>query len=265
MSDRPVALITGASSGIGEALAATLAAEGYDLVLVARRRERLEALEKKLTDVGAASEIIAVDLSERAGIQLVADRAAAGDIDVLVSNAGVSAYGPFEEIAPEDLDRAWTLNADAAPFLARAALPGMLERGRGGIITVSSALAFSAGAPPRVGGGRAMPKRALYVSAKAGLVAFARVLATELDGTGVHSMVLCPGLVSSEWNDGASRVPVAMSPEDVATAAWSGFTSGEVVCLPGLEDLGPLDRLTQAELEIASGNITPQLASRYQG
>lgn len=265
MSDRPVALITGASSGIGEALAATLAADGYDLVLVARRRERLEVLAKELADVGAASEIISVDLSERAGIQLVADRAAAGDIDVLVSNAGVSAYGPFEEITPEDLDRAWTLNADATPFLARAALPGMLERGRGGIIAVSSTLAFSAGAPPRTGGGRAMPKRALYVSAKAGLVAFARVLATELDGTGVHATVVCPGLVSSEWNDGASRVPVAMSPEDVATATWSSFTRGEVVCLPGLEDLGPLDRLAQAELEIASGNITPVLASRYQG
>ena len=173
MTDRPLALITGASSGIGAAMAATLAANGYDLVLVARRRERLEALEKELAEAGAASEVIAVDLSERSGIKLVADRAAAGDIDVLVSNAGVSAYGPFAEIAPEDLDRAWTLNADATPFLARAALPGMLERGRGGIITVASALAFSAGAPPaRPDGRRSMPKRALYVSAKAGIVAF---------------------------------------------------------------------------------------------
>ncbi|MFC8797830.1 SDR family NAD(P)-dependent oxidoreductase [Promicromonospora sp. NPDC057138] len=265
MTDRPVALITGASSGIGAAMAATLAADGYDLVLVARRRERLEVLAKEVADAGASSEIVSVDISDRAGIELVADRAAAGDIDVLVSNAGVSAYGPFAEIAPADLDRAWTLNADATPFLARAALPGMLERGRGGIIAVSSTLAFSAGVPAQAGGGRSLPKRALYVSAKAGLVAFARALAVELEGTGVHITVVCPGLVSSEWNDGASRVAAAMTPEDVARATWSSFTGGEVVCLPGLEDLDPLDRLAQAELGIVSGNITPVLAARYRG
>jgi short-subunit dehydrogenase len=265
MTDRPTALITGASSGIGAALAVTLAGAGHDLVLVARRRDRLELLEKELAGLGAASEVLPVDLSERAGIQLVADRAAAGDIDVLVSNAGVSAYGPFAEIAPEDLDRAWTLNADTTPFLARAALPGMLERGRGGIITVASALAFSAGIPAApVGRGRSMPKRALYVGAKAGIVAFTRVLSAELDGSGVHAMVVCPGLVSSEWNSGASQVPNAMTPEDVARATWSGFSRGEVVCLPGLEDLEPLDRLTSAELAIASGNITPVPASRYR-
>lgn len=265
MTDRPIALITGASSGIGAAMAGTLAANGYDLVLAARRRERLEDLEKELADAGAASEVIAVDLSERAGIELVADRAAAGDIDVLVSNAGVSAYGPFAEIAPEDLDRALTLNADATPFLARAALPAMLERGRGGIITVASALAFSAGAPAAQADGRpSMPKRALYVGAKAGLVAFTRVLASELDGTGVRATVVCPGLVSSEWNSGASQVPQAMTPQDVARATWSGFSRGEVICLPGLEDVGAIDRLASAELAIMSGSITPMPATRYR-
>lgn len=265
MTDRPIALITGASSGIGAAMALTLARAGYDLVLAARRRDRLQEFAVALSDAGAASEVVPVDLSERAGIQHVADRAASGDIDVLVSNAGVSAYGPFAEIAPEDLDSAWTLNADATMFLARAALPGMLDRGRGGIITVASMLAYSAGAPAAAHGkGPSLPKRAIYVGAKAGIVAFTRVLASELDGTGVRATVVCPGLVSSEWNAGASRVPNAMTPEDVAHAAWTGFSRGEVVCLPGLEELDALDRLASAELAIMSGAITPTLAGRYR-
>ncbi|WP_396268425.1 SDR family NAD(P)-dependent oxidoreductase [Glutamicibacter sp. M10] len=148
---RPIAFITGASSGIGAAMATVLAEAGHDLVLVARRADRLAALAERLSDAGASSETLTVDLSEKAGLKRAVERAAAGDIDVLVSNAGVSAYGPFAEIDPGELDRAWTLNADVTPVLARAALPGMLGRGRGGIISVASNLAFSAGADqPRV-------------------------------------------------------------------------------------------------------------------
>ncbi len=139
--NRPRALITGASSGIGAALATLLASKGYDLVLVARREDRLAALAEQIAPSGAQTEVIGADLSERSGLRLVTERAAAGDIDLVVSNAGVSAYGPFAEIDPLELERAWTLNADATPALTRAALPGMLERGRGGVIAVASNLA----------------------------------------------------------------------------------------------------------------------------
>lgn len=263
--NRPIALITGASSGIGAAFAAELSKDGYDLVLAARRHDRLTALAAELTEFGAHSEILPVDLSERSGLQLVIDRTKKGDIDLLVSNAGVSAYGPFAELDPSELDRAWTLNADATPALARAVLPSMLERGRGGIIAVASNLAFSAGVhttPDAVG--PTLPKRALYVGAKAGMVAFTRALAAELAGTGVNATVVCPGLVSSEWNGGASRLPNAMTPDDVARAARVSFSAGEAMCFPGLESIGLLDELEMTEAQIMRGNLGSDLASRYR-
>lgn len=262
---RPLALVTGASSGIGTSVAVTLAHSGYDLVLVARREDRLAALADHLSALGARSEVLGADLSDRAGLRSVVARAGTGDLDVLVSNAGVSAYGPFSDLDPDELEQAWTLNADAAPVLARAALPEMISRGRGGIITVASNLAFSAGVPSAVAdAGRSLPQRVLYVAAKAALVAFTRTLAGELAGTGVQATVVCPGLVSSEWNGGASQGPYAMSPDDVAQATWAAFSRGEVVCLPGLDEIDLLDRLAETERQIMSGNIGSQLASRYR-
>ena len=263
--NRPIALVTGASSGIGAALATDLAKEGYDLVLVARRQDRLAALADELAAFGAKTETLAADLSDRSGLQRAVDRAAAGDLDLLVSNAGISAYGPFAEIDESDLEHAWTLNADATPILIRAALPAMLNRGHGGVITVASSLAFSAGvsAAPATAG-RALPKRALYVGAKAGTIAFTRALATELVDTGVSATVVCPGLVSSEWNGGASQVPNAMTPQDVARAAWASFSRGEVMCFPGLESVELLDQLAETERLIMGGNLGSDLASRYR-
>jgi short-subunit dehydrogenase len=263
---RPLALVTGASSGIGTACALELSAAGYDLVLVARRRDRLEALQQELTGQGAGAEVVVADLSDRAGLAVVVERGLAGDVDVLVSNAGVSAYGPFAQLPFDDLERASTLNMDATPLLVRAVLPGMLERDRGGVITVASNLAFSAGLPsgPTAGQGRGLPQRALYAGAKAGLLAFTRTLAGELAGTGVSATVVCPGLVSSEWNQGASQVPGAMTPEDVARAAWSSFISGEVVCLPGHDDPGVIAELAAVERTILTGNLGSELAPRYR-
>lgn len=263
--DRPIALITGASSGIGAAAAAVFAQQGYDLVLVARREERLAALAAELAGFDASTEVLAVDLSARSGLERAVERAGAGDIDVVVSNAGISAYGPFADLAPDALERAWTLNADATPVLARAALPAMLERRRGGIITVASNLGFSAGVPAApADSGQALPQRTLYVAAKAGMIAFTRALAAELSGTGVHATVVCPGLVSSEWNGGASNVPQAMTPEDVAHALWLAFSREEIICLPGLESEDLVDELAEVERRIMDGNIGAELATRYR-
>jgi short-subunit dehydrogenase len=263
---RPLALITGASSGIGAALAAVLAGAGYDLVLTARRASRLDDLAAGAAGAGASSEVLPADLSSPDGLQLVADRAAAGDIDLLISNAGVSAYGSFADLPLDELARAWRLNAEAAPLLTRLVLPGMLQRRTGGIITVASGLALSAGIrTPASGIGHApsLPQRALYVGAKAGLVGFTRTLAAELQDTGVRAMVVCPGMVSSEWNGGAFRIPAAMTPEDVARATWAGYLQKETICFPGLEDTSALDRFTQAEQALLAGNHGPQLAARY--
>lgn len=259
---RPKALVTGASSGIGAALAIVLADAGYDLVLIARRRDRLEEVAARADARGATSEVVVLDLADGSDLGLAVERAAAGDLDLVVSNAGVSAYGPFAELAMEELERSWTLNADLTPRLVRAALPAMTERRSGGFILVASALAFSGGISTTPSG-FPLPQRALYVAAKAGMLGFGRVLGTELAGTGVGVTVVCPGMVSSEWNGGKSRVPGAMTPEDVARAAWRGFEMNERVCLPGVDDLGLIDQLLDAERAIFLGNTRGALAERY--
>ncbi|MEX3100888.1 MULTISPECIES: SDR family oxidoreductase [unclassified Streptomyces] len=158
-------------------------------------------------------------------------------------------------------DRLLTLNAVAPVQLARAALPGMLAAGEGAVVTVASLLAFSAGQDnPH------MPRRTLYAAAKAATVAFTRTLAGELTGTGVRALVVCPGIVATEWNDGYGHgVPSAMSPQDVAAAGLAGLRLGETVCVPGLEDQeAALKSLLDSEAALMDGGARKALATRYR-
>ncbi|MBX9394626.1 SDR family NAD(P)-dependent oxidoreductase [Streptomyces sp. TRM72054] len=167
------ALITGASSGRGAAHARLLAAD-CDFVLVARRADRLSELADELRAAGAAVEVLPADLGNHDGLATVAKRIAAGDVRLLISNAGDGGYAPLADGAPEEIDRLLTLNGVASIQLARAALPGMLTAGEGTIVTVASLLAFSAGqSNPH------MPPRTLYNAAKAATVAFTRTLTHE--------------------------------------------------------------------------------------
>ncbi|WP_432181614.1 SDR family NAD(P)-dependent oxidoreductase [Streptomyces sp. NBC_00063] len=253
---RTLALITGASSGIGAAYARQLSAD-YDLVLVARRADRLSELADELR--GAAVEVLPADLSTTDGIATVAKRLADGDIRLLISNAGTGGYAPLAQVPAGEIDRLLTLNAVASMQLARAALPGMLAVGEGAIVTVASLLAFSAGQDdPR------MPSRTLYAAAKAATVAFTRTLATEVAGTGVRTQVVCPGVVATEFDNGAGRaLPFAMNAEDVARASLTGLRSGESICVPGLEDqAAAMDALLAAEAALLGGN-RPAPATRY--
>jgi uncharacterized protein len=255
---RTLALITGASSGIGAAYARLLAVD-HDLVLVARRADRLSDLAADLRTAGAAVEVMPADLGTSEGITTVTGRLAAGDVRLLISNAGVGGYAPLTEVDPAEVGRLLTLNAVAPVQLVRAALPGMVAADEGAVITVASLLAFSAGvADPR------MPRRTLYAAAKAATVAFTRTLANELAGTAVRTQVVCPGMVATEFNQGAGhRVPSAMSAEDVAAASIAGLRLGETICLPGVEDAAAaLDTLLAAETGVYQGN-SPTLASRY--
>ncbi|MFF4258793.1 SDR family NAD(P)-dependent oxidoreductase [Streptomyces sp. NPDC001663] len=256
---RSPALITGASSGIGAAYARLLA-DDHDLVLVARRVDRLSGLADELRTVGAAVEVLPADLGTPEGLAAVTDRLAADDVRLLVSNAGVGGYAPLADVAPDEVTRLLALNAVAPVQLARAALPGMLAAGNGTIVTVASLLAFSAGqANPHI------PSRTLYAAAKAATVAFTRTLAHELTGTGIRVQVVCPGLVATEFNGGAARnVPVAMTPEDVAQAGLAGLRLGETVCVPGLEErTAALEALLAAETALMAGGNRPTPAARY--
>ena len=189
---RPTALVTGASSGIGAAFAERLARDGYDLILVARRRERLEALAEHLRAVhGAGASVLAADLSRAGELAAVEQRLAEETaLALLVNNAGFGGYMPFKDLDPDRAEELIGVQVIAVTRLTRAALPGMLARGRGAIVNVSSRLAFSGplGSPP-------LPKRATYAAAKAYINTFTQILADELAGTGVQVQALCPGMV----------------------------------------------------------------------
>jgi uncharacterized protein len=183
------ALVTGASSGIGAAFAERLAGEGYDLIVVARRRERLDALARRLhEEQGIDVDVLAADLADPTELRAVEERiGATTTLDLLVNNAGFSGYMPFAELDPDRAERLIRLQVVAPSRLARAALPGMMARGRGAIINVSSLLAFSASVPAAA----SLPKRATYAATKAYLNAFTALLHNELQGTGVRMQVLC--------------------------------------------------------------------------
>jgi hypothetical protein len=262
MTTRPVALITGASSGIGAALADVLAGRGYDLVLLARRRDRLEQVAARARDRGATAEIFVADLATPDGLEAAAGRAAHGDLRLLISNAGVGGYAPLPDVTATDVDRLWRLNATAPVTLARAVLPSLLEQGEGGIVTVASLLAFSAGLDAL--GPVPMPPRTLYAAAKSATVAFTRTLATELTGTGVTATVVCPGRVATEWSGGANQdQPRVMSAEDVATATAVAVERGETLCVPGLPDAKVLERLQDVERTLVVDGNRAELADRY--
>jgi short-subunit dehydrogenase len=265
-SIRAHALITGASSGIGTAFAERLAHDGYDLILVARRREKLEALAERLREAHQVNvEVLAADLSQRDSLHAVEKRIA-GDIALafLVNNAGFGGYMPFVELDPDKAEEQLNLHVIALTRLTRAALPGMIARRGGSIINVSSRLAFSAAM-----GSSQLPKRATYVGTKAYINAFTQLVQSELDGTGVRLQALCPGVVATEFHilvgTDSSRFPAAivMTPEDVVSASLTGLELGEVICVPTLGDVGLLAQIHESERTFFDLSRSGSMAMRY--
>ncbi|MFB0621091.1 SDR family NAD(P)-dependent oxidoreductase [Streptomyces sp. AGS-58] len=270
-SDRTpgTALVTGASSGIGEEYAGRLAERGRNLVLVARRAERLDALAQRLRrDSRVEVETLVADLARPADLARVAERVAGEDVDLVVNNAGINGYGPFAEVDPALLGKVLEVNVVAPTVLTRAAVPGMVRRGRGSVVNVASLLAFAGDLPPGP-----LPQRAVYGGTKGYVVTFTRTLAAELAGTGVRVQVVCPGLTATEFHLGTGEEPVAgearvhdeggMPAADVVTASLAALEDGEVVCVPGLPDAGAVALLSAAERGLRSGSGT-RVAPRYR-
>ena len=228
---RPLALVTGASSGIGRAFAQRLAAEGYDLVLVARRRVQLEELAKELGESsGVGVELLRADLTEpeeRGAVEARLQSEPA--VDLLVNGAGFGTGRPFLEVEPERIESEIRLNALATIRLVRAALPGMLSRGRGAIINVSSAMGFQGN-----------PFFANYGATKAYLTNVTQALADEFRGTGIRFQALCPGPVRTEFgevagiDDGDFPAFTVLRPEQVVNASLRALAKGREVCIPGV-------------------------------
>ena len=262
------ALITGASSGIGAVYARRLAERGWGLVLVARRGDRLEQLAAALRDEhGVTVQTLTADLSQASDLTRVAARAA--DVDLLVNNAGINGYGPFAQTEADLLTQVLAVNVTALTVLTRAAVPGMLTRGRGAVISVASLLAFAGSLPPDP-----LPHRAVYGGTKGYVVTFTRTLAAELAGSPVTVQVVCPGLTATEFHLTRGDLPVpgeekvhddgGMPPEDVVEASLSALRDGETVCVPGLEDPAAVEALTAAEGTLRASSRGGQIAGRYR-
>ena len=226
----PVALVTGASAGIGETFARELARRGYDLVLVARRAERLTALADELAQAhGVSAQALPADLTVASELARVEARlAAAPGVDLLVNNAGFGAGGLF---AKSDVTREQTmlrLHVDAVLRLTHAALGPMLARGSGRVISVASLGAFMP-----------MPFNVTYGATKAFVVAFTESLAVELAGSGVGVQALCPGFTHTEMHERAhlrtDGIPswMWMDADRVVRASLAALATGKVVVVPG--------------------------------
>jgi hypothetical protein len=231
-SPRPVALVTGASSGIGAALAREFAGHGHDLVLVARRTEPMARLAETLAAEGAAATVIAADLSRPgAAATLAHDIASRGImLDVLVNNAGLGAAGRFDQTEARRISEMLQVNIVALTELTRLILPGMVARGRGKIMLVSSIAGFSPG-----------PHMAVYFASKSYVLNFGQALAYELAGTGVGVTVLCPGATDTEFftvagSQGTAigrRLRRMMRAEDVANRGYRALVAGRHIVITG--------------------------------
>lgn len=228
---RPLALVTGASTGLGRAFAERLAAEGHDLIVVARSQERLAQLADSLGKRHRSRvEVVVADLTRRKVLRSVEERVAAlPALALLVNNAGFGTAGRFAELEVDLEEDEIRLNVLALVRLTRAALPGMVTRGRGAIINVSSMAGF-----------QPAPFSATYGATKAYVTSFTESLAEELRDTGVRVQALCPGFTRTEFQERAgidvSGLPdlAWMSPEDVVESSLNALMSGEVLHVPGV-------------------------------
>lgn len=226
---RPVALITGPTSGLGEGYARRFARDGYDLVLVARDVNRLESLADEFRSAqGVDVEVLPADLAKPEDRRRVGDRLARG-VQVLVNNAGFGTSGEFWTADPDLLQRQLDVNVTAVMHLTRAALPPMLAAGRGSVINIASVAGLLSG------------RGSTYSASKAWVVFFSEGLANGLTGTGVGVHAVCPGFVRTEFHQRAGIEmasipgPMWLTVENVVDESLADVAKGRVVSIPGVQ------------------------------
>lgn len=260
-SPKGTALVTGASSGIGAVYADRLARRGFDLILVARNRERLEALAAKLVrETGRKVEVLPADLTNRQDIAKVeAALRTRGDITMLVNNAGFGAAAPLLASDVDKMEEMIALNVSVLTRLTYAAVPGFVERGAGTLVNIASIVAIS---PETLNG--------VYGGSKAFVLALSQSLQHELKDKGVRVQAVLPGATATEfW--GVAGVPmehlpkeIVMTAQDMVDAALAGLDQGEQVTIPALPDLAEWEAFDAARRAMSARLSSTAPAARYR-
>ncbi|MDR5746002.1 SDR family oxidoreductase [Caballeronia sp. LZ029] len=254
------ALVTGASSGIGAVYAERLARRGYDLILVARNRDRLATLAGRITNETRRSvEILDADLNDRDALAAVeAKLKEDASITLLVNNAGIGTHTPLLDSDVDAMTRMIDLNVTALTRLTYAAVPGFVARGKGAVINIASIVSI---APEILNG--------VYGGTKAFVLAFSQSLQRELAGKGVHVQAVLPGATATDfWETGGLPLEnldkaIVMSAGDMVDAALVGFDRGEFVTIPSLHDGAKWDAYEAARQAMAPELSTDTPAARY--
>ena len=251
------ALITGASSGIGAMYARRLAARGHDLVLVARRTDRLNTLAAELRDAnGVSGEVVTADLTDGAQIDRVATRFRSGaPVDLFVNNAGAPLSGAFATADPAAMYRVLRLNVLAPTMLASAAIVPMVERGHGSVVNIASVAALIPDYFPGI-----------YAATKSYVLTLSQGLAAEVGPKGVYVQAVVPAATRTEiWGHTGTDVNTlegVMEVEDLVDAALVGFDRREPVTIPAVPDAAAWDGFEQARAVLASGFGNSKPAAR---
>src|SRR5882757_1231474 len=260
VQSKGTALITGASSGIGAVYADRLAHRGYDLILVARTRAKLDTLASRLTSAtGRSVEVLPADLNDRddlARVEEILKKDAS--ITLLVNNAGIGAIGPLLNSDVNKMDETISLNIGALTRLTYAVVPGFVARGAGTIINISSTVAIT---PELLNG--------VYGGSKAYVLAFSHSLQHELAPRGLRIQAVLPGATATDFWDllgyPVSNFPpeFVMTSDDLVDAALSGLDQGELVTIPALPDKAEWDRFESARRDMSTRLSRREPAARY--
>ncbi|MDA9509878.1 AraC family transcriptional regulator [Bradyrhizobium sp. CCBAU 11386] len=259
-SSKPVAVVTGASAGIGAVYARRLAARGFDLMLVARRADRLATLSKEVQkEHGTKVAIVAADLTDSADLGRVEQHLAAEErITMLVNNAGSAKLAPMSATSTDEAASMIALNITALTRLTQAVLPNFLKRNSGSIINVASVLSL-----------HSLPISSVYSGTKGYVLNFSRGLQAELTDTGIRVQLVLPATTSTELWDIAG-VPLSqlnqssiMTAENMVDASLAGYDRGEAVTLPSVDDTRLWEAYDAARGGLVAASQTGQPASRY--